>query len=82
MAMIGAMVGPGRSFLTIFIGSGIGALVYLLVVLPVGAARAKRAGTEFEPPLVPFGVFLAPAGMVALLWGEPLLNAYLAFAGF
>jgi prepilin signal peptidase PulO-like enzyme (type II secretory pathway) len=43
--------------------------------------RAKRAGTEFEPPLVPFGVFLAPAGMVALLWGEQLLEAYLAFAG-
>ena len=81
MAMIGAMVGPGRSFLTIFIGSGIGAVVYLLVVLPIGVLRAKRAGTEFEPPLVPFGVFLAPAGMVALLWGEQLLAGYMAFAG-
>lgn len=81
MAMIGAMVGPGRSFLTIFIGSGLGALVYLLVVLPIGMHRARRAGTEFEPPLVPFGVFLAPAGMIALLWGEQLLAAYLNFAG-
>jgi len=82
MAMIGAMVGPGRSFLTIFIGSGIGAVVYLLIVLPIGLARAKRSGTEFEPPLVPFGVFLAPAGMVALLWGDRIPNAYLSFAGF
>ncbi len=81
MAMIGAMVGPGRSFLTIFIGSGIGAVVYLLVVLPIGMARAKRSGSEFEPPLVPFGVFLAPAGMVALLWGDRILDAYLKFAG-
>lgn len=81
MAMIGAMVGPGRSFLTVFIGSGIGALVYLSVVLPIGVVRAKRAGAEFEPPLVPFGVFLAPAGMIALLWGDQLLNAYLSFAG-
>lgn len=81
MAMIGAMVGPGRSFLTIFIGSGIGAVVYLLVVLPIGMARAKRSGSEFEPPLVPFGVFLAPAGMVALLWGDRILAAYLKFAG-
>ncbi len=81
MAMIGAMVGPGRSFLTIFIGSGIGAVVYLLVVLPIGLLRAKRSGSEFEPPLVPFGVFLAPAGMIALLWGDQLLAAYLTFAG-
>lgn len=81
MAMIGAMVGPGRSFLTIFIGSGLGAVVYLFLVLPIGLLRAKRAGTEFEPPLVPFGVFLAPAGMIALLWGEQLLAAYLQFAG-
>lgn len=81
MAMIGAMVGPGRSFLTIFIGSGLGAVVYLLLVLPMGVLRAKRAGKEFEPPLVPFGVFLAPAGMIALLWGEQLLAAYLKFAG-
>ncbi len=81
MAMIGAMVGPGRSFLTIFIGSGLGAAVYLLLVLPIGLLRAKRAGAEFEPPLVPFGVFLAPAGMIALLWGEQLLAAYVTFAG-
>ena len=81
MAMIGAMVGPGRSFLTIFIGSAIGAVVYLLVVLPIGVRRAKRSGSEFEPPLVPFGVFLAPAGMIALLWGDYLLAAYLSFAG-
>lgn len=81
MAMIGAMVGPGRSFLTIFIGSAIGALVYVLAVLPLGYARARRSGAEFEPPLVPFGVFLAPAGLVALLWGDRLLALYLSFAG-
>jgi leader peptidase (prepilin peptidase)/N-methyltransferase len=81
MAMIGAMVGPSRSILTIFLAAGIGAVVFLLIVLPIGALRAKRAGTEFEPPLVPFGVFLAPAGMVALLWGDQVLRAYLNIAG-
>jgi leader peptidase (prepilin peptidase)/N-methyltransferase len=81
MAMIGAMVGPSRSILTIFLAAGIGAAVFLLVVLPLGALKAKRAGTEFEPPLVPFGVFLAPAGMVALLWGDQLLKSYLSMAG-
>jgi leader peptidase (prepilin peptidase)/N-methyltransferase len=81
MAMIGAMVGPSRSILTIFLAAGIGAVVFLLIVLPVGALRAKKRGVEFEPPLVPFGVFLAPAGMVALLWGDQLLHAYLSMAG-
>jgi leader peptidase (prepilin peptidase)/N-methyltransferase len=77
MAMIGAMVGPGRSFLTVFIGAAIGAAVFLLFVVPVGIVRAKRAGKEFELPLVPFGVFLAPAGIVALLWGNQLIDWYL-----
>ena len=31
----------------------------------------------FEPPLVPFGVFLAPAAMLALLWGQSLIDWYL-----
>lgn len=81
MAMIGAMVGPTRSILTVFLAAGIGAVVFLAVVMPIGALRAKRAGQEFEPPLVPFGVFLAPAGLVALLWGERLIAAYLSYAG-
>jgi leader peptidase (prepilin peptidase)/N-methyltransferase len=79
MAMIGAMVGPGRSFLTVFIGAAIGAVVFLLFVMPVGSLRAKRRGVEFELPLVPFGVFLAPAGMVALLWGDRIIEWYLGY---
>lgn len=81
MAFIGAMVGPGRSFLTVFIAAAIGAVTFLLVVVPIGYLRAKRDGREFEPPLVPFGVFLAPAGMVALLWGDALIAAYLRLSG-
>lgn len=77
MAMIGAMVGPGRAFLTVFIGAAIGATVFLLFVIPIGSFRARRQGVAFELPLVPFGVFLAPAGMVALLWGHPLIDWYL-----
>lgn len=81
MAMIGAMVGPGRSLLTVFLAAGIGAVVFLALVLPIGMLRARRAGAEFEPPLVPFGVFLAPAGIVALLWGDALIAAYLSYSG-
>lgn len=82
MAMIGAHLGVGRSFLTIFIGAALGAVAFGLFVLPAAWVRSRRAGTTVEPPLVPFGVFLAPAAMIALFWGGPLIEWYRAYAGF
>ena len=76
MAMAGAHLGPGRSLLTIFLGAFIGAAVFGGVVIPVSYLRSRKAGTEFDPPLVPFGVFLAPGAMVALLWGNELIEWY------
>lgn len=81
MAMVGAHLGVGRSLLTIFFGAALGAVGFLVVVFPIAWVRSKRAGTEFEPPLVPFGVFLAPAAMVALLWGGALVNWYRGLMG-
>ena len=78
MAMVGAMVGPSRAFLTVFVGAAIGSIVFLALVAPIAAWRAKKAGREFAMPLVPFGVFLAPAGAVTLLWGAELLDWYFA----
>ena len=77
MAMIGAMVGPGRGFLTVFVAAAIGAVAFLVIVMPIGWVRAKRRGAAFELPLVPFGVFLAPAGMLTLLWGHAMIDWYL-----
>lgn len=76
MAFVGAMVGPARALLCIFVGAAVAAGAFLLVVYPLGWWRARRAGTEFEPPLVPFGVFLAPAAVVTLLFGNALLRWY------
>src|SRR5688572_27300655 len=36
--------------------------------------RSGSAAAPFDAPLVPFGVFLAPAAMVTLLWGDALLE--------
>jgi leader peptidase (prepilin peptidase)/N-methyltransferase len=77
MAMVGAHLGPSRTLLTIFLGALVGAVTFLVIVLPVGALRSRRRGVPFEPPLVPFGVFLAPAAMLALLWGQSLIDWYL-----
>lgn len=81
MAMIGAHLGVARSVLTIFLGAALGAFGFLVIVFPIAWVRSKRAGTEFEPPLVPFGVFLAPAAMMALLFGDALVNWYRGLTG-
>jgi leader peptidase (prepilin peptidase)/N-methyltransferase len=76
MAFVGAIVGPGRALLTVFVAAGLASAVFLFLVMPVGAVRARARGEPFVLPLVPFGVFLAPAGVVTLLWGYPLLDWY------
>lgn len=77
MAMAGAALGPGRALLTVLLAAALGAAVFLLIVIPIGWWRARGKGKEFETPLVPFGVFLAPAAAVALLWGDALLGWYI-----
>jgi leader peptidase (prepilin peptidase)/N-methyltransferase len=76
MAMVGAFLGPGRTLLTIFIGAFLGAVGFLAIVYPISWIRARRAGAPFAPPLVPFGVFLAPAALLALLWGRRMMDWY------
>jgi leader peptidase (prepilin peptidase)/N-methyltransferase len=77
MAMVGAALGPERALATIFAGAFVGAVTFLVVVAPVGWLRARRRGEAFAFPEVPFGVFLAPAALLVLLWGTPLITWYL-----
>ncbi|MDQ6736275.1 MAG: prepilin peptidase [Gemmatimonadota bacterium] len=90
MAVVGAALGPQRALLTIFIGATLGVIVFVGFVLPATriratpatpmppAAAAAPARTEVaELPLVPFGVFLAPAAIVVLFYGNNLINWYL-----
>jgi leader peptidase (prepilin peptidase)/N-methyltransferase len=77
MAFVGAMVGPGRALLVVFVAAALASVAFLVLVAPITWLKARRAGTEFELPLVPFGVFLAPAGLLTLLWGDALIAWYL-----
>jgi leader peptidase (prepilin peptidase)/N-methyltransferase len=101
MAMIGAALGPELSLLTVFMGAAIGALAFLVIVLPIARLRAapapvavagatsdrSRGSTPIDAPdeessalpHVPFGVFLAPAAVVTLLYGRQLIDLYLAY---
>ncbi|CAN5295293.1 A24 family peptidase [soil metagenome] len=86
MAFVGAALGPTRAIATVFVGATIAAVSFLAVVYPIALARRGRVTTQtelplgggstrpsIELPLVPFGVFLAPASAIMLLWGPELL---------
>jgi leader peptidase (prepilin peptidase)/N-methyltransferase len=86
MAVVGAALGPARSLLVIFIAAGIGAVTFLLVVYPIVRWRGQRGASQMALPLgddkpampqVPFGVFLAPAAVLALVFGQQLVDWYL-----
>jgi leader peptidase (prepilin peptidase)/N-methyltransferase len=81
MAVVGAALGPQRALLTIFIGAAVGVVVFLGFVLPFARRVARATGPETDDaralPLVPFGVFLAPAAIVALFYGDPLIHWYI-----
>jgi leader peptidase (prepilin peptidase)/N-methyltransferase len=83
MAFIGGALGPQRAIMTVFVASGLGAITFLGVVYPIAWFRRTHTrdqtelalgGAPFTAPLVPFGVFLAPAAMLTLLWGEMWLG--------
>ncbi|MEK7402954.1 MAG: prepilin peptidase [Gemmatimonadota bacterium] len=81
MAFAGAALGPTRAIMTVFLGAMLAAVAFPLVLYPLSRVRqrASREQTELaldasaaHTPLVPFGVFLAPAAMLTLLWGDAM----------
>lgn len=67
MAFVGACTGPRGALFTIFAASVLGALV--------GVARIPMRGGSLRDTL-PFGCFLAPAAVAALLYGRKVVEAY------
>ena len=80
MAVVGAALGPQRALLTIFIGAALGVVVFLGFVIPLAKMRGRGPTEENSDvpalPLVPFGVFLAPAAILALFYGNSLIHWY------
>ena len=91
MAVVGAAVGPGRALLTIFIAAVIAPIVLLGVVSPLSARGladdkgqtelALEASGGWRKRELPFGVFLAPAALIALLCGDAIIAWYLRISG-
>ena len=91
MAVVGAAVGPPRALLTIFIAAVIAPIVLLGVVYPLSARGladdkgqtelALEASVGWRKRELPFGVFLAPAALIALLCGDAIISWYLRISG-
>ncbi len=72
-AMFGALLGPFGAFLTITLAAFGGSLIGALLI-----SRGKGGMRT----MLPFGAFLCPAAMIAYLWGQGWIDAYLRFAGY
>jgi leader peptidase (prepilin peptidase) / N-methyltransferase len=91
MAVVGAAVGPTRALLTIFIAAVLAPIILLGVVYPLSARGladdqgqtelALEASGGWRKRELPFGVFLAPAALIALLSGDVIIAWYLRISG-
>jgi leader peptidase (prepilin peptidase) / N-methyltransferase len=71
IAMIGAFLGFGGVVVTLLCGALAGSLAGLALMRRGGGLDSK----------LPFGVFLAGGGLVAIFAGEPLVRFYLGQLG-
>jgi len=68
MALVGAFTGPAGVAMTLFAASVAGAITGLALI-PLKGKTLQNA--------LPFGCFLAPAALAALLWGRRAVATYL-----
>lgn len=89
MAVVGGALGPERALLTIFIASVIAPVILLGVVYPL-TGKSEPNGqidldiaerVQWKRKELPFGVFLAPAAFIALVYGERMIEWYLRVSG-
>jgi leader peptidase (prepilin peptidase)/N-methyltransferase len=67
LAAIGAWVGWQMLPLVILLSAVVGTIVGVVMIIAAGRSRHTP---------IPFGPYLAAAGWLALLWGEPLVRMY------
>jgi leader peptidase (prepilin peptidase) / N-methyltransferase len=78
MAMLAAWLGFSGALLALVVGVVLGAVVGIAFVW-----RSKRRGSETAGAIkLPLGTFLCVGAIVSSLWGQPILTAYLHWAGF
>jgi leader peptidase (prepilin peptidase)/N-methyltransferase len=79
MAMLGAWLGLSGALVSFGIGVMLGAL-FAIILLAVPAGR--RESETWLLSKLPLGTFLCIGGIVSALWGQPIIAAYMRWAGF
>jgi leader peptidase (prepilin peptidase)/N-methyltransferase len=72
LALIGAWLGWQMLPLVILLSSLVGAVIGILGILILGRDRQLP---------IPFGPYLSIAALIALFWGQQIIDSYLQFAG-
>jgi leader peptidase (prepilin peptidase)/N-methyltransferase len=79
MALLAAWLGLPGALLALDLGAVLGSVVALaLLAVP----DARRGTDSWAATKLPFGTFLCIGGIVSALWGQPIMNTYLRWAGF
>jgi leader peptidase (prepilin peptidase) / N-methyltransferase len=82
-----AGMGMGDVKLALFMGAVLGKAVAVALMLGMLAALVPglfllaRHGSRARKMAIPFAPFLALGSVIALFWGDGLLDAYLGFLG-
>ncbi len=79
MAMLAAWLGLPGALLAFFIGVMLGAMVALVLL---AAPFARQNKNSWMLTKLPLGTFLCVGGIVSSFWGEPIIRAYMRWAGF
>jgi leader peptidase (prepilin peptidase)/N-methyltransferase len=84
MAMLAAWLGLPGALLSFGLGVVLGAGFALVLLVKNNANKASAKHTEgaWAITKLPLGTFLCIGGIVSALWSQPILTAYLRWAGF
>jgi leader peptidase (prepilin peptidase)/N-methyltransferase len=86
MALLAAWLGLPGALVAFGLGVVLGALAALVLLAATPSARRQsevRDQSEGWAAIkLPLGTFLCIGGVVSSLWGEPIIAAYLRWAGF
>ena len=79
MAMLAAWLGLPGALLSFFLGVALGSIAAIVAI----ARRSRNTNDEgWALMKLPLGTFLCIGGIVSALWGQPIVAAYLRWAGF
>jgi len=79
MALLAAWLGLPGALLAFFLGIVLGSVVAVVLLL---TRSTKPSPTEWSATKLPLGTFLCIGGIISALWGQPIIAAYLHWAGF